>query len=123
MITKKKDAVEQLEQYRELFTRKGLFGVECTVRFDMHESDGFIINDLKPITLKDVKNKPDKVEHEGKKRSPMLFQIENNQAPLIFAFDTTLVAPLANGVRFTVKLDKPLNDKSVIEVDIRLAQG
>jgi hypothetical protein len=118
MITKKKEAQEQLELYKQVFAK--IIGKECTVKFDMHEVDGFIVTDIKLQTLAGVKNKPAKVEYEGKNKSPMMFVIENNQAPLIFLFDSTLIAPLSNGVRITVPLEKPLNGKSVVEIDIRV---
>ncbi len=118
MITKKKDAVEQLELYRLLFAK--ILNKECTIKFDMHESSGFIVTGIEIQTLQGVKNKPDKVEYEGKRKSPMMFVIENNQAPLIFTFDDTIIAPLSNGIRITVPLDKPLNGRSVQEIDIRL---
>lgn len=118
MIVKKKDAIGQLQLYKELFQK--VMDKPCTIKFDMHEVDSFIVIDIVQRSLKDVKHKPEKIEYEGKKRSPMIFEVVNNQAPLYFLFDNTIVSPLSNGVRLTVKLDEPLNDKSVIEVDIRL---
>lgn len=118
MITKKKEAVEQLQLYKDLFAK--IIGKECTIKFDMHEASGFIVTDIRQQTLAGVKNKPDKVDYEGKKKSPMMFVIDNNQAPLIFIFDDTIIAPLSNGIRITVSLDKPLNGKSNMEIDIRL---
>jgi len=120
MITKKKDAQELLVQYKALFAK--IFDKECTIKFDMHEVEGFIVTDIVPRTLQGVKNKPEKVEYEGKMKTPMMFELVNNQAPLYFLFDKTLIAPLSNGVRLTVQLDKPLNDKSTIEVDIRIME-
>lgn len=119
MITKKKEAVEMLQLYKTVFEK--IIGKECTIKFDMHEVGGFIVTDIVQRSLKDVNHKPEKIEFEGKKRSPMMFEVVNNQAPLYFIFDTTIVAPLSNGVRLTVPLAVPLNDKSVIEIDIRIA--
>lgn len=118
MLTKKKDAVEQLQLYQQLIA--GLIDKECTIKFDMHQSNGFIINGIKLQTLQGIKNKPEKRSFDGKQKSPMMFVIENNQAPLIFAFDDTSIAPLSNGIRITVALEIPLYDKEVIEIDIRL---
>lgn len=119
MITKKKEAVELLQLYKELFLK--VIGKECTIKFDKHSVDGFIVTDIVQRSLKDVNHKPEKIEFEGKNRSPMIFEVVNNQAPLYFLFDKTIVSALGNGVRLTIKLDQPLNDKEVIEVDIRLA--
>lgn len=118
MLTKKKDAVELLQQYKVLFA--SIFNKECTIKFDMHTSNSFIVTDIIRRNIGDVENKPDKSIYEGKNRSPMLFEVANNQAPLLFTFDDTVVSPLSNGVRLTVTLDEPLNGKQVIEVDIRL---
>lgn len=118
MLTKKKDVQELITQYKELFS--SIFNKECTVKFDMHSSEGFIVTDIIQKNIGDVKHKPTKITYEGKQRSPMLFEIVNNQAAMIFTFDDTIVAPLRNGVRLTVHLDKPINNKRVIEVDIRL---
>lgn len=119
MIMKKKDAVEQLIIYKGLL--KDIFNKPCIVTFDMHKSSGFIITDIKLQTLTGIKNKPDKVVLEdGKKKSPMLFVLENNQAPFIFTIDDATMVGLGNGVRITIPLDKPLNGKSVMEIDIRL---
>ena len=118
MISKKKDAVELLATYKVLFSK--IIGKPCSVKFDMHESIGFIIEDITLQTLKGITHKPGMQEYEGKRKNPMLFTIHNNQAPLIFVFDTTIVSPLGNGVRLSVALDKPLNGKAVVEIDIRL---
>lgn len=119
MILKKKEAVEKLQLYKDLFSK--VIGKECTIKFDMHEASGFIVTGIELQTLAGVKNKPDKVILEdGKRKSPMMFVIENNQSPLIFIFDDTIIAPLSNGIRITVPLDKPLNGRSVQEIDIRL---
>jgi hypothetical protein len=119
MITKKKDAVELLNQYKELFSK--IIGKECIIKFDMHESSGFIVEDIVQRSLKDIKVKPDKVEFDGKMKTPMLFEIVNNQAALLFTFDDTIVSPLGNGVRLIIPLNKPINDRDAIEVDIRLS--
>lgn len=116
MIVKKKDAVEQIQQYKALFDK--YIGKECTITFDMHKSNGFIVKDITLRTLKDLPNKLEKVEYADKMRSPMLFEIVNNQAPIIFVFDDTSIYPLGNGIRIVVKLDKPINGKDVIEIDI-----
>jgi hypothetical protein len=118
MITKKKDAVVQLQLYKDLFLK--IIDKPCTIKFDMHAVDNFIVLDIVQRSLKEVNHKPDKVDFEGKKRSPMVFEVVNNQAPLYFLFDDTIVSALGNGVRLTVALDKPLNGKSVQEIDIRL---
>lgn len=118
MIVKKKDAMELLQQYQNLFVK--LFDKPCTIKFDMHESHNFVISGIELQTLQGVKNKPDKVDYDGKKKSPMMFTILNNQSPLIFIFDDTIVSPLSNGVRLSVRLNKPINNKEVIEIDIRI---
>ncbi len=119
MITKKKDATALLQLYRDLFTAAGLFNTPCMIKFDKHTASDFIITSIEQKTLQGMANKPDKVIYDGKNKSPMLFQLVNNQAALYFTFDDTTVSALGNGVRFTVALDKPINGKSSIEVDIR----
>ena len=118
MITKKKDAIAQLQLYKDLFDK--IIGKPCTIKFDMHNEGGFVVLDIVQRSLKDVNHKPDKVEFDGKKRSPMIFEVVNNQAPLYFLFDDTIVSALGNGVRLTVPLDQPINDRTVMEIDIRL---
>lgn len=118
MITKKKDAIEYLQRYKAIFTP--ILDKPCTISFDMHISDGFIVTDIIQRSLKDVKHKPEKILFDGKSRSPMIFEIVNNQAALYFLFDDTTVTSLGNGVRLSIPLDKPINDRTVIEIDIRL---
>lgn len=119
MLTKKKDAVEQLNIYRALLEK--IVGKECTISFDMHTSDGFIVSGIELISLQKLKIKPDKREFDGKMKSPVMFEIQNNQASLVFAFDDTVIVALMDGIRIIVDLDKPLNGKDKIEVDIRLS--
>lgn len=117
MITKKKEAVELLQQYKALFA--SYIGKELTLSWNVHSYDGVIIKDITQITLQNVKTKPNKREYEGRQKSPMMFQIETNQGNLVFVFDDTIVSPLVNGIRLTVALDKPLNGANAIEVDLR----
>jgi len=118
MITKKKEAVEALSIYNKLI--ENIIGKPCVVSFDRHTAHGFIIESIEQVSLKNITHKPDKVEVEGKNKSPMLFQIKNNQCPFIFTFDDTIITGLGNGIRIIIPLDKPLNGKKEMEIDIRL---
>ena len=112
MITKKSEATERLKSMQPLFDT--IIGKPCVLTFDRHSYDGVIVERIELGKTTGLKNAPDKIEHEGKNRSPMIFYVVTNQGNLIFLFDYTIVTALTNGVRLRVSSDKP------IVVDLRL---
>lgn len=106
MITKKKDAVERVEEIKKVFNP--LLGRTIRMEFDMHCFDGIRIVD---IVLASVGNPDVKFEKRqdvtGKNRSPMVFEMITNQGELRFALDDIQVVSLGwDKARAVIKQSK-----------------
>jgi hypothetical protein len=113
MLISRKDAKEQLQEYKQMFAP--IIGKPVIITFDKHIARDVIITDLDLVKTTGLKNAPNKRIIDDKHKTPMLFQIVADQCTLQFVFDDTTVSAITNGVRLSIQQE---NTKA-IEVDIR----
>ena len=103
MITRRKEALEKIEQYAALLQK--YIGKSCVLSWQSHSYDGVVPEAIELAKVTDLTNKLDKRDVDGKMKTPFMFTINTNQGKLHFPLDETELIVLTNGLRFRMGYD------------------
>ena len=92
----KAEAKALLEQWQPLF--EPLINHTVNISFSTHTFEANV-KEVRLATQKEMIHKTDKVESDGKNRSPQVFMLRTEEGSLFFNIDPTTVYAITNGVK------------------------